>query len=254
MDVKKLRIRSPNYPAIGLSDAVERLAKLYPKVHTHKVDKATMARAAGYAGLNGAALSMLSAMKKYGLFEESGSDLRVSENAVTIIADPVDSGSRRVAIQEAAFSPPLFADIRKDLPNTIPHDDVVRSYLIKKGFAPANVDTVIRSFRETMKLVTEEGLGYHNGDSEEDDTLVAHATVEDVKPNTDQPIGSERFPAPSFPQQREIGVYPVGKSCSIRLTATGPYTRRSIEALIKQLQLNLELDVFPEEPTIATDC
>ena len=48
----------------------------------------------------------------------------------------------------------------------------------------------------------------------------------------------------------EIGNYRVSKTTTIRLVATGPYSRQSIEGLVKQLQLGLDLcnfDDLPEE-------
>lgn len=43
----------------------------------------------------------------------------------------------------------------------------------------------------------------------------------------------------------EVGTYPVSADCKIKLIATGPYDKASIEALVQQLQLNLKLGVFP---------
>ena len=152
--------RSPNYPGIGLPDAIERIRKIHLKAHTHKVDAETMAKAAGYSSMNGSALTTLSALKKYLLLEEVGKEFRVSTLAMTIIADPVSTPERKLAIQTAAFAPALFDDIRKQYPGSVPSDEIVRSYLLKKGFLATAVDGAIRSFRETISLVTAEGFGY----------------------------------------------------------------------------------------------
>lgn len=248
--------RSPNYPGIGLPDAIERIRKIHAKAHTHKADAATIAKAAGFGGLNGAALTVLSALKKYGLLEEIGKEFRVSPSAMTIIADPVDSTTRREAVQNAAFSPALFQQIAKQFPGTAPSDELIRSFLIKKGFLAASVDTAIRAFRETMTLVTDEGLGYTLGSLDADamlDELVGQSPVAGQAQSS--LVGASRprhklLEEPSVPvtaATSEVGAYPVAKDCTIRLLATGPYTRKSIEALVKQLQLNLELDVFPHE-------
>ena len=153
--------RSPNYPGVGLPDAIERIRKIHLKAHTHKVDAETMAKAAGYSSMNGSALTTLSALKKYLLLEEIGKELRVSPLAMTIIADPISALERKRAIQAAAFAPVLFEDIRKQYPGNVPGDEIVRSYLLKKGFLASAVDGAIRPFRETIALVTAEGLGYN---------------------------------------------------------------------------------------------
>ena len=45
----------------------------------------------------------------------------------------------------------------------------------------------------------------------------------------------------------EIAKFPVGKNCTISLVAEGPYEKKSIEALVAQLKLNLDLGVFDDE-------
>ena len=179
------KIRSPNYPGISLPDAIERIKKIHAKAHTHKTDALTMARAAGYGGLNGAALTVLSALKKYDLLEEIGKEVRVSTLAMSIIADPIDSEDRRKAIQTSAFAPNLFLEIRKQFPDSIPGDEIVRSFLLKRSFSASSVDTAIRAFRETMILVTDEGLGY----SEEPVKLDADAMLDEFVRQPAAPAG-----------------------------------------------------------------
>ena len=48
--------------------------------------------------------------------------------------------------------------------------------------------------------------------------------------------------------EHEIANIRVSKDCAIRLLADGPYNKRSIEALVKNLQLQLELGSYDEEP------
>ncbi len=251
-DFPMSKARSPNYPAISLPDAIGRVKVIHAKAHTHKVDALTMAQAAGYAGINGASLSLLSALKKFGLLDEFGKELKVSHNALSIIADPVTSEIRQVAIQRCAFAPVLFTKIRNQFPDSVPSDEIVRSYLIKNSFSSSTVDVAIRAFRETMKLVTDEGLGYTSRVNEVDVDAIMKGL--DQLPEVPQKTEPERA-ITGTPKiipivSTEIGAYPVAKNCTIRLLASGAYTRKSIEALVKQLQLNLELDVFPHEEPI----
>lgn len=245
------KIRSPNYPGISLPEAIERIKKIHAKAHTHKVDAETMARAAGYGGLNGAALTVLSALKKFGLLEEIGKEVRVSPLAMTIIADPVGSNDRRKAIQIAAFAPHLFIEIRKQFPDGIPGDEIVRSFLLKRSFSAASVDTAIRAFRETMKLVTDEGQGY-----EQPIQLDADAMLEELASQSNVPTGVQMtssapfLPAPkgnpAFSQLVEVGAYPVAKNCMVRLLASGPLTETAVKTLIKHLQMGIDVGIYPE--------
>jgi hypothetical protein len=145
--------RSPNYPAISLPDAIDRARKIYEKEHTHKAPSEVMAKALGYNGLNGKSLGVLSALKKYGLLEEIGQELKIGQDTLTILVDPPHSLERANAIRRAAFLPVLFEDIRKNYGDTIPSDENLRAFLLKKGFIPSAVDSPIRSYRETIGLV-----------------------------------------------------------------------------------------------------
>lgn len=246
------KIRSPNYPAISLPDAIERIRKIHTKAHTHKVDAETIVKAAGYGGLNGAALTVLSALKKYDLLEEVGKDLRVSPMAMTIIADPVESEERRNAIQTAAFSPSLFIDIRKQFPDSVPNDEIVRSFLLKKSFSASSVDTAIRAFRESMKLVTDEGFGYTYVTNK----LDADAMIDELVRQPSSQTGTQMTARPTFPsvakgnptssQLEEVGVYPVAKNCMVRLLATKPLTESAVKTLIKHLQMGIDVGLYPD--------
>ncbi len=148
------RVRSPNYPALSLPEAIERIRKVYEKEHIHKAAPEVVAKDLNYSGLNGASMSVISALKKYGLLEEVGKDLKVSSQALTILVDPKDSVERAKLIREAAVSPALFSELRNQYGDGVPSDENLRSYLLKRGFAPAMVDAPIRSYRETMELVS----------------------------------------------------------------------------------------------------
>lgn len=155
------KVRSPNYPSISLSKAIELADKIFKRENTHKAAPEVMAKALGYSGLNGASLGTLSALKKYGLLEEVGKDLKISSDALTIVVDPKDSSDRIEAIKRTAFLPVLFSELQKHYGETLPSDENLRSFLLKKGFSPSMVDSPIRSYRETMELVNEVSSGYN---------------------------------------------------------------------------------------------
>lgn len=154
------RIRSPNYPAIGLSQAVEHTKVLYQKQFTHPAAKEAVAKNLGYGGLNGASLSVISALKKYGLITGEDKELVITPDGQAIALDPVDSEERKEAIRRAALSPVLFAELAQKYgtdPKKLPGDEVIRSFLGRKGFTPDATAGVIRAFRETIDFLTEEG-------------------------------------------------------------------------------------------------
>lgn len=149
------KARSPNYPAISLARAIDLTTRLYNEAHTHKASSAVVASALGYTSLNGASMSVISALKKYGMIEGVGdNEFKVSKDGLTIVVDPKSSIERANAIIQAAFRPALFAELRAEYGDKPPKsDDFLRAFLLKRGFVQSAVDTPIRTYRETMELV-----------------------------------------------------------------------------------------------------
>jgi hypothetical protein len=153
------RVRSPNYPAFGLPEAIKKIEALYKAQHTHGAPRDVVATGLGYNGLNGASATSISALGKFGLLERHGEDYRVSERAMRIL-HPHSASEKAEAIREAAFLPPLFQELADKFPGRLPGEEVLRNYLIRNGFAPGAVASVILAYRETMELVAEEGGAY----------------------------------------------------------------------------------------------
>jgi hypothetical protein len=154
------KARSPQYPAIGLKDAVEKISAVYGKDYQNPIPRAVVAKHMGYDSLHGKALGVLSALGKYGLLEGRGDDSRVSDLAVTIIAHQPGTAERAAALREAASKPDLFADLNKRFNDGKVSDHAIRSYLMTQKFIPTAADTVIRAYRDTKQLVEAESGGY----------------------------------------------------------------------------------------------
>jgi hypothetical protein len=163
---KSKRNRSPNYPAISLAEAIPRITQIYEKEFNHAADSDTLSKALGYSGVNGASDAVISALKKYGLLENAGNrEYKLSEGAIDIYLHKKGDPQRVKAIVEAAFTPPLFAELHDEHGGTPPSDNNLRVKLIKKGFNPKTVGDVIHAYRDTLELVTEETKGYNASDS-----------------------------------------------------------------------------------------
>src|SRR6266446_5546494 len=76
------RTRSPQYPAIGLKEAIEKVSAVYRRDYQAPTQRGVIASHMGYNSLNGKSLGVLSAIGKYGLLEVRGSEYRVSDLAV----------------------------------------------------------------------------------------------------------------------------------------------------------------------------
>jgi hypothetical protein len=142
-----------------LADALGRVADVFAKERQHLASRDVVIKGMGYGGTHGASLSAFSAALKYGLIEQEGKDYRVSKRAVTIL-HPHSSMEKADAIRDASLGPALFSELAQHFEGDLPSDDNLRSYLVRRGFSDAALGDVIRSFRETMDLVTKEAGGY----------------------------------------------------------------------------------------------
>lgn len=163
------RVRSPNYPIISLPEAIDRVRKVYDKEHLHKASPEVVCKAMGYNGANGSSLGILSALKKYLLLEEVGKDLKVSQDALTILVDPPSSSVRAAMVRKTALAPALFAALHEEFGELPPSDENLRAYLLKRGFAQSAVDTPIRTYRETLEFVSRLGAPYNTQETKEVD-------------------------------------------------------------------------------------
>jgi hypothetical protein len=158
----KQRIRSPNYPALSLPDAINKVTALYQSLHTHSAPREVVAKGMGYTGLNGASATAISALHKYGLLEKHGEDIKVSERALRIL-HPESAQERGEAIREAAMAPVLFAELAERFPGRLPNEELLRNYLVRNKFAPSAAQAVVLSYRETSELVEREMEGHDSG-------------------------------------------------------------------------------------------
>lgn len=239
--------RSPNYPAFGLPEGIERARKVYDREHTHKAPKEVIAKALGYQGINGKSLTVLSTLKKYGLLEEVGKDLRISADTLTILVEPISSLERADAIRRAAFAPVLFDEIRKTYGDTIPSDENLRSFLLRKGFLQAAVDAPIRAYRETIGLVNSlpkaenGGIPEEHGEPDMDTTTVQESSISSLPRNTGKGTATQTQP---LPNGKQVGsAIPVTANCSMTIIADGEVTQAGLERLVAYI--NLIKDWFP---------
>jgi hypothetical protein len=150
------RVRSPNYPALGLSEAIKLVTTVQAAEQHLAAPKEVVAKHLGYSGFHGKSGRVISALENYGLLEEvSGDKVRVSDLAMSILF-PASEVEKQKAINEAAYRHPLFAAIRDEWQGSRPSDQNLRVYLVRRKFGSDALDRVIEVYRETMDLVTPE--------------------------------------------------------------------------------------------------
>jgi hypothetical protein len=159
--------RSPNCPQISLEDALARARAVYKAEHTHVAERQVIASDMGYKSLNGASLTVIGALRQYGLLEDAEGGMRVSADAVAVIELPDSESEHKKALHRLAFNPGLFNELKEQFGEHLPSEANLRHSLIKKGFMPKAADDVIRVYRENIELVGAEQNG-HNREEDED--------------------------------------------------------------------------------------
>jgi hypothetical protein len=160
------RVRSPNYPALSLPEAIKSATAIQAAEQHLAAPKEVVAKHLGYASLHGHAGRAISAIENYGLLEEvNGDKVKVSPLAMSILF-PASPEEKQNAIKEAAFKHSLFMAIKEEWQGSRPSDENLRVYLIRRKFAADAVDRVIEVYKATMDLVTlESGVYPESGQS-----------------------------------------------------------------------------------------
>lgn len=149
-------IRSPSYPVLSLSEAIESVGKIENEYRSSPVDRTAAAKLIGYSSLSGPANKALAALASYGLVDRAGKgDIRVTERARAILHADNDT-ERRENLLAAAFEPTLFRLLRDRFSSTsVPPEDGVLTYLNRQGFNPSAVRPAAKAFLQTALYVEE---------------------------------------------------------------------------------------------------
>lgn len=122
--------------------------------------------------------------------------------------------------RQAAREPELFRDLAERFPGRMPAEDVLRNYLIRNGFAPAAVSSVILAYRETCEFAEREAGAYDSGPvpvSTEapamHSTPQSHSTA--PAPNTGKPVYNQS-------DERNVARYDFEGGGFVRISVGGP--------------------------------
>lgn len=165
------KTRSPNYPALTLSAALEAVRPVYDAEHRNRMSREVLAKHLGYNSLNGRSLSKIGAVRAYGLVEGTGDEQRVSDDAVHALEAPTGSPERDKALAHCALRPSLFSEIRKAFPDKHPSEPNLRYWLIKNQYTPDAAGKAAATYLETMRLVSESAQPYNPQAPEEQEAV-----------------------------------------------------------------------------------
>ena len=225
------KMRSPNYPAIGLSKAVEWANKLWDKEKKTPVSAADAAVAIGYQGLSGPSRTALAAMKKFGLIDDEKDGLRVSNLALRII-HPANEEDLLQALREAATKPELFRQLLKS--HAQASNDSLRSYLITRlDFSETGAKALIEALRDTITIASLDDPEYNASITTEDGENM-EATLQVGKGEVRSAAGTKALKSFSWPLSAET-------TARLEIVGNEELTSEHIDALTQYLEVAKKL-------------
>lgn len=248
--IQKDRHRSPAWPFIPLSKAVERAREFY-KVHRERSAAASAANVAwGMGSKSGAGFQTAATIKQYGLLKEAErGSVQLTDLALRIVQDPrAISAERDAAYREAAIKPPIFADLWQKWDADIPDDASVEYYLVReKGFSEDVAKKLLANYKASLSLakVLESDSVADNGGLEADESLKI--------PKTPKLLRNPLPPAQGvtlMEGERIVFTHELEPSHGVRVLASGEVDATMIDALELYIQLQKKRLVRQESPPV----
>lgn len=143
------------------------------------VDAETAVKSMGLNSLHGAALTLLSSMREYGLIDRPSGKVALTALAVRIV-HPTSDQQREEAIREAALSPKVFQTLLKNFGDC--SENVLESHLVQSAFTPIRAKQVAKVFianKAFAKLSSESSVDVL--ELEEDGETLAGTARSEVK-------------------------------------------------------------------------
>lgn len=155
--MKKPKLRSPNYPVVGLERAVELAALLHKQYGSHPVPVTLIHKLWKFAEGSNTGNQCISALRSYGLVDVTGELLHrkaaMSKVGVRIVGNAPDRPS---LLKTAALGPVIHKEILEHFGEAgLPADDLLERYLVwdrpeGQRFNPGSVKEFIERFRGTL--------------------------------------------------------------------------------------------------------
>lgn len=261
MSIKSTRVRSPAYPSISLKEAVKKAETYYKKEGRNEAYLSVALTHWGYSATSGNGLKLVAALSSFGLVDVSGSGknrkLKLSSAALKIILDTRENSHEKLqTIQNLALKPKINRKLWSLWGAELPSDGNIKHHLIfDESFNEKIVGEFIKDYRETIEfsqlsktdLVYTSGIDSEENDEDEDELEGFESNNEINTAPQKRPNAISTSSVSLSEGEIEIAKYPVAKNCTIRVIANGEYNRKAIEALVAQLNLNLELGIFDDD-------
>lgn len=151
---KRPLTRSPNYPAIDIGRAIERVRTLYSVEKQHPMPALQAVKHWGYTTLNSPGGGQLAALARFGLVDDEGTKddrmVRVTDLAVKILEHP-DPARREDAVRQAAMLPAVHQDMWQKYGSELPSEENLKWFLTReRGFSENGAKDFVKEYRATI--------------------------------------------------------------------------------------------------------
>lgn len=201
------RERSPNYPALTFTAALERAKTIWEKEKRAHVAPQVAARHLGYKTMNGAAFQTLGALKRYGLVVSTGKkDIRVSDDAHFIFVHPEGHADRVKMMAKLAMSPSLFGKILGVYGDDMPSDEnlVAKLQTDEWGFKSEEAArAVVRALRDAVR-VSNEGVAQTASEGNNNAGIIKETPM--TNPGTNPGTPAVKPPPPPPPHSNSSAI------------------------------------------------
>ena len=222
------KMRSPNYPSIGLPDALAEVQKIWDKEKRTAVSMDVLAAAMGYKSVSGPVRTKIAALRKYGLLDQTGGRYSLSEIAMKALhGQPEEQAQARAS---AAQRPELFREFITTHPDA--SDAALKSELVlRRSFSEAGAKQFIKAFRETMSIADPSKASYSGAQDIEE--------PEDMPETVSARLNPILTPPPAHSGEKRVSFnWPVSKDVVAEVTFRGGEVNVShLKTLAKYLEL-----------------
>lgn len=228
--------RSPNCPQITFQEAIDKGRLVYEKEYTHPTAREVVAQSLGYSGINGRSLSMIGALRQYGILEGNGDAQRISDDAVSYYV--LDDGEdRQAALNRMILNPPFFAQIHSEFGDSLPSESSLKHYLMKSGFLPKAAEDVIKVYRENIRLIANLPKRYASHDVSEGELASANNTALISQKHSFEQVAPYRAEVPAQPSWSQS--FALSKGTKAELTIRGDVTKEGLALLKTYIELTI---------------
>lgn len=174
----KRRHRSPAYPALSLSAAIEKLTAFYKKEGLVKIPVSAALQSLGYDPASSNGFRTIASMLSFGLFEAEGigekRQVWLSPLGKKILLDKREkSPERDQAIIEAALKPEIHQWLWGEYAAGLPSDDTLETVLLTElNFNPNAVSEFIKEIRDTYRFAKLTESDIMSGESENSQPII----------------------------------------------------------------------------------